>query len=132
MISTTRLVRQPNKLRRQLQPIEEVTMSTALYFLIWGALIFFMMRFGCGAHVMGHGHSHGEHSGGQRDRSPSAVDPVCGMTVEAWGAPSSMYRGGAYYFCSQECRGKFDAAPENYVNRSMSSQPSEVGHHGSH
>lgn len=29
-------------------------MHTLMYFLIWGALIFVMMRFGCGAHVMGH------------------------------------------------------------------------------
>ena len=33
-------------------------METLVYFLICGALIFFMMRFGCGAHVMGHGHGH--------------------------------------------------------------------------
>ena len=30
-------------------------MQTRMYFLIWGAFIFVMMRFGCGAHVMGHG-----------------------------------------------------------------------------
>ena len=32
-------------------------MQTLVYFLVWGAFIFFMMRFGCGAHVMG-GHRH--------------------------------------------------------------------------
>lgn len=26
------------------------------YFLVWAALIFLMMRYGCGAHVMGHRH----------------------------------------------------------------------------
>ena len=38
-------------------------MQTFTYFLIAGAFIFFMMRFGCGAHVMGHGHSHSKSSG---------------------------------------------------------------------
>lgn len=33
-------------------------MPTYLYFLLWGAFFFVMMRFGCGAHIMGHGHGH--------------------------------------------------------------------------
>lgn len=33
----------------------QISMQTLMYFLIWGAFIFVMMRFGCGAHVMGHG-----------------------------------------------------------------------------
>ena len=40
-----------------------LAMQTLAYFLIAGAFIFFMMRFGCGAHVMGHGHSHTRSSG---------------------------------------------------------------------
>ena len=30
-------------------------MPTYLYFLLWGAFFFIIMRFGCGAHIMGHG-----------------------------------------------------------------------------
>lgn len=37
-------------------------MPTYLYFLLWGAFFFVMMRFGCGAHIMGHGHKHGRDS----------------------------------------------------------------------
>ena len=33
-------------------------MSTLVYFLIWGGLFFAIMRFGCGAHIMGHAKSH--------------------------------------------------------------------------
>ena len=33
-------------------------MSTLVYFLIWGGFFFVMMRFGCGAHIMGHGRNH--------------------------------------------------------------------------
>lgn len=38
-------------------------MQTLMYFLIWGAFIFVMMRFGCSAHVMGHGHTQRNTSG---------------------------------------------------------------------
>ena len=34
-------------------------MPTYLYFLLWGALFFVLMRFGCGVHIMGGGHRHG-------------------------------------------------------------------------
>ena len=33
-------------------------METFLPILIWGGLLFLMMRFGCGAHMFGHGHGH--------------------------------------------------------------------------
>ena len=101
-------------------------MQTIIYFLIWGAFFFFMMRFGCGAHVMGHGHHHRQ-SGEGPDASPSAngqhwtppakdIDPVCGMTVETAGARSSVYNGHVYYFCSQDCREKFEAAPASHTS----------------
>ena len=47
-----------------------------------------------------------------------AVDPVCGMTVEA--APSSYpleYAGTTYYFCMPGCRRKFEADPAAYVKK---------------
>jgi hypothetical protein len=76
-------------------------------------LIFLMMRFGCGAHVMGHGHAEDEE---HRDASRGAggpvrwtppetdIDPVCRMSVRTDGAKSSVYRGTIYYFCSAESR----------------------------
>jgi hypothetical protein len=36
------------------------------YYLLWAGLFFVMMRFGCGAHVMGHGH---HHDGSDKDRA---------------------------------------------------------------
>ena len=30
-------------------------MPTYLYFLLWGVFFFVIMRYGCGAHIMGHG-----------------------------------------------------------------------------
>lgn len=44
-------------------------MQTLMYFLFWGAFFFLMMRFGCGAHVMGHGHR-------RHDKSRNPDDPV--------------------------------------------------------
>jgi len=34
-------------------------LQNVLYFLAWTGLFLVMMRFGCGPHVMGHGHHQG-------------------------------------------------------------------------
>ena len=99
-------------------------MSIMFYFLVWGAIIFVMMRFGCGAHVMGHGH---RHDGATSDVSPllgsarwappgKAVDPVCGMTVEPARSKSTVHDGHVVYFCSQVCREKFELSPQAYTD----------------
>jgi YHS domain-containing protein len=116
-------------------------MDTLLYFLIWGALIFLMMRFGCGAHVMGHGHGH-EDSHAQGRGSPSGgnirwtppekdVDPVCGMTIGTANAKSAVHEGHVYYFCSQDCREKFEAAPASYLKSPANASHVMEHHHGS-
>ena len=46
-------------------------MSTLVYFLIWGGFFFVMMRFGCGAHIMGHTKNH-RHD----DENPNAPKTV--------------------------------------------------------
>lgn len=101
-------------------------MNALFYFLIWAVVIFLMMRFGCGAHVMGH--NHGKTGRGDEDPKGRAgddalrwvppandVDPVCGKTVSTSGAKPSVHDGSVYYFCSRECREIFEAAPEQYV-----------------
>ncbi len=40
---------------------------------------------------------------------------VCSMTVDATTAPTSTYKDTKYYFCSQDHKGQFDAAPETFV-----------------
>lgn len=94
--------------------------QNVVYLLAWAALFFLMMRFGCGAHVMGHSHQHGNARVGDGDdvrRIPAsaATDLVCGMTVETARAKSAVHEGRAYYFCSQGCREKFEANPIAYV-----------------
>ena len=45
-----------------------------------------------------------------------AVDPVCGMDVEADSAAHSARHGGReYHFCCVDCRTAFEADPERYA-----------------
>ena len=112
-------------------------MNALIYFLVWAAIIFLMMRFGCGAHVMGHGHGKAKHGGGERSGQGSLeglrwippakdVDPVCGKTVSTNGAKPSVHDGNVYYFCSRECREIFEAAPEQYVRPGAETPPRQL------
>ncbi len=64
-------------------------LASVLYFVVWAVLFFVMMRYGCGVHIMGHAHHHGETGVNQRGDDgklrwippKQSVDPVCGMTV---------------------------------------------------
>ncbi|HUQ71061.1 MAG TPA: YHS domain-containing protein [Planctomycetaceae bacterium] len=48
--------------------------------------------------------------------SETAVDPVCGMTVDPQNAAGShAYKGTTYYFCSTHCVAKFQADPERFL-----------------
>lgn len=96
-------------------------MENLIYFLVWAAAIFLMMRFGCGAHVAGHSRSRGN----ARNRTSSElrwiapesdIDPVCGKTVQTNNAKSAVHDGRVYYFCSRDCRERFEAAPQTYLS----------------
>jgi Cu+-exporting ATPase len=46
-----------------------------------------------------------------------AIDPVCGMEVETQNADyRSEYKGQTYYFCSFDCKQRFDQQPEAFAN----------------
>ncbi len=95
--------------------------------LIWGGLFFFMMRFGCGAHMMG-GHGHAHHGSGDTDGARK--DPVCGMTVDRnKSTAASVYRGKTYHFCSATCRDKFEQIPEKYSGAAAPGETQQGGHH---
>jgi uncharacterized membrane protein YraQ (UPF0718 family)/YHS domain-containing protein len=52
-----------------------------------------------------------------------ALDPVCGMQVESANAPASTnYQGDTVYFCTDRCRGKFEANPERFAPADASRQ----------
>ena len=42
-------------------------------------------------------------------------DPVCRRVVEVQGSPSYSYQSQAYYFCSDQCRGLFQAEPDRFA-----------------
>lgn len=113
-------------------------MDTLLQVLLFGGLVFLMMRFGCGSHMFGHGSKNktDSHSGGccggGKDKHADASDgnehpgwvqpekdrdPVCGKMVSKEVAKTSIHAGLAYYLCSTDCRDAFEASPEQYVGR---------------
>lgn len=83
--------------------------------LLFAALFYFMMRFGCGAHMV-HGHGgHGGHEHREEARESTGTDPVCGMEVKADQGYTKIYHGQSYRFCSRACLDKFEAAPQQYA-----------------
>ena len=112
-------------------------MEAIVYFLVWAGLILLMMRFGCGAHVMGHGHnsrtkqSEGGSNTDLRWIAPeSAIDPVGGITVHTNAAKSAVHDGHVFYFCSRECRERFEAAPDTYLNQETATLETGEAVHG--
>lgn len=52
----------------------------------------------------------------KEDAVQTIVDPVCGMEVTPLtGAAKACYNGFEIYFCTQACKGRFEAAPQDYV-----------------
>lgn len=87
-------------------------MDGLLSFLIFAVLFYYMMRHGCGAHMI-HGHNHSHDSG----NNVKHVDPVCDMEVDVEQGYGKMYQGSLYRFCSRSCLDKFDADPEHYLKK---------------
>jgi putative intracellular protease/amidase/YHS domain-containing protein len=42
--------------------------------------------------------------------------PVCGMDIDPATAPKSVFKGATYYFCSDDDKKTFEAAPDKFVN----------------
>jgi YHS domain-containing protein len=52
-----------------------------------------------------------------------ATDLVCNMDVEKEGARFfSEYAADTYYFCSPECKRKFDDHPDNYIRNNAKTE----------
>ena len=58
--------------------------------------------------------------GSQKTQQPQYIDPVCGMTVTDLSKPHTEYSGQTYYFCCQGCLNKFQANPEQYLEKNKS------------
>jgi coenzyme F420 hydrogenase subunit beta len=44
-----------------------------------------------------------------------AIDPICKKTVDEKTAPKSVYKNKEYYFCSEECKKKFDELDKSVI-----------------
>jgi Cu+-exporting ATPase len=67
-------------------------------------------------HHQAKGHSCGSAHAAKVAEPAVIRDPVCGMTVDpAAGKPATEHAGRTFHFCSQGCRTKFEAAPQDYL-----------------
>jgi Cu+-exporting ATPase len=67
------------------------------------------------------------------DTHNTAIDPVCGMTVDkATAQYTSDHNGERYYFCSRSCRDKFAANPAAYLTANPPLPPSCCHHEPQH
>ena len=68
------------------------------------------------------GHHH--HHGAAAQAGATAIDPVCGMTVDpGTTAHRASHEGATYVFCSAGCRTKFEADPGQYLNAAARPPP---------
>ena len=77
-----------------------------------------MVHAGDAVHAGHQGHSpvNAAIPGGEMERHQSAIDPVCGMSVDqANSEHRSVHDGETYYFCSIGCKESFDKDPGKYV-----------------
>ena len=89
-------------------------MDGLISLLLFGAFFFFMMRYGCGAH-MSHGRKHRHHESRSEGSARITKDPVCGMEVSADSPYRRMVEGREFRFCSEECVDKFEAGVDRYA-----------------
>ena len=55
-------------------------------------------------------------------------DPVCGMDVNPRNAPAqSNFQGRTFYFCSEDCKQRFDREPHRYVAQPQPSTVRQTG-----
>jgi YHS domain-containing protein len=85
-------------------------------FLLFAALFYFMMRFGCGSHMVHGRHGHEGDNGRRPGLGEPSKDPVCGMEVESGRGYSEVFGGRTYRFCSRRCLDQFDANPEQFAH----------------
>jgi uncharacterized membrane protein YraQ (UPF0718 family)/YHS domain-containing protein len=63
------------------------------------------------------------------EQAKSALDPVCGMTVDPATATEKVeYAGSTYYFCSAGCKETFVKDPAKYIARSKVAPPAQHEH----
>ena len=78
--------------------------------LLYAGLFYFLMRFGCGAHM-----THGHHK--KKVTPVPIIDPVCGIKVDDEQGYGKLQNEHLYRFCSKECLDEFDKDPDKYIEK---------------
>lgn len=86
-------------------------MEGLITFLIFAGLLYVMMRFGCGAHMISGGH----HGHKEKTENKKNVDPVCGREVDIYEGYGKMHNETLYRFCSRNCLDTFESEPEKFI-----------------
>ena len=63
---------------------------------------------------------------GDSSKKDMYIDPVCGMAVHADSPHHTEYKGETFRFCSERCKTRFDADPEQYLDDQDSRPPEDV------
>jgi YHS domain-containing protein len=96
------------------------TIKSLVWWLVIGALFFWMMRRGgCGMMAVGpgRGQPRSASDGDRRSASGPPVDPVCGMEIApARAAGTRVVDGQTFFFCSAMCLETFDKNQETYLH----------------
>ena len=91
--------------------------------LLYAAFFYFMMRFGCGAH-MTHGHHH------KKEKDVDVfLDPVCGKEVADDEGYGELVNGHLYRFCSKSCLDEFDQHKQEYSKKPNKFKKNKEHHH---
>ncbi len=69
---------------------------------------------------------HGANSEPRTAGGATAIDPVCGMTVNPATALKVDLAGNSYYFCSAGCQSKFKAAPDQFLHAKVAPAPASI------
>jgi YHS domain-containing protein len=112
-------------------------MDSLVFYLLWAVVVFVVLRFGRGAPALGDGHGQRVMPKQGLERNPkqlgwiapkTAVDPVCGRSVQTSAAKSSVDDGAVHYFCSRECRERFEVGPHLYLGQTPDAPAKQVSH----
>lgn len=83
--------------------------------IIFALFFYFMMRFGCGAHIA---HGHHNHTDNAQDQQ-EFFDPISGEQVEENKGYGKLYNDKLYRFISKENLDEFDKNPDKYISKTL-------------
>ena len=111
--------------RSSLTPTEGFRLEATPFQAPWGQGLEAAWLVGPSVHASESDHRHdqaGDHDHHDEDAAASAIDPVCGMTVEPDAARArglhSAFEGRDFYFCGKGCKLEFDDDPQKYLDPS--------------